>query len=52
MGLGDACDVLGFDQVNGFLNQLAGATVEGDELDFWQCRKCGHSGVLAAPEAG
>ena len=52
MGLGQAVDTLGVDQVNEFLNQLAGATVEGDELDFWRCRKCGHSGVLAAPEAG
>jgi len=52
MGLGQAVDKLGVDQVNGFLDQLLGAITDDDELDFWRCRRCGHTGVLAGAEGG
>ena len=52
MGLGDAVDTLGVDQVNGFLDQMQGAITDDDVIEFWRCRKCGHIGALASLEGG
>lgn len=50
MSLGEACDSLGFAQVNAFLDMLGSSLDRGfeddEEMDFWRCRKCGEMGVL------
>jgi hypothetical protein len=48
MGLGDAVDTLGVDQVNEFLDEMQGAITDDDVIEFWRCRKCGHVGALAS----
>jgi hypothetical protein len=48
MGLGDAVDMLGVDQVNEFLDEMQGAITDDDVIEFWRCRKCGRVGALAS----
>ena len=48
MGLGQAVDTLGVDQVNAFLDQMDGSITDDDEIEFWRCRTCGHVGALAS----
>lgn len=48
MGLGEAVDRLGVDQVNEFLDEMQGAITDDDVIEFWRCRKCGRIGALAS----
>ena len=50
-GIGDACDDLGLDQVNAFLDRLGSFdwSEEGPDLEFWRCRACGEMGMFANP---
>lgn len=50
MGMGEACDLLGFKLVNEFLDMLGNPNTDVVDVDFWRCRKCGHSGVLVDPD--
>ena len=52
--IGDACDALGFDQVNRFLDLLGSESFDtsedGPDVEFWRCRDCGEMGMFASSD--
>jgi len=53
MGLGEACDRLGFDQVNELMGRMPPMNEsESEEVEWWQCMVCGHFGAMGPVQIG